>query len=72
MSLIRINSISVKNFRSFGEEQEFFFPDRTCKKPTAIVGYNNSGKTNLMTAILYGIGENFITERVFEKQICTI
>lgn len=66
MSDIRINSITVKNFRSFGEGQDFFFPPADYLKPVAIVGYNNSGKTNLMGSILYGIGEKFISEKTFE------
>ncbi|SFC95900.1 Predicted ATP-dependent endonuclease of the OLD family, contains P-loop ATPase and TOPRIM domains [Flexibacter flexilis DSM 6793] len=66
MSKIRINSISIKNYRSFGEQQTFFFPNETYKKPTAIVGYNNSGKTNLMNCILYGIGNKFIQSNTFE------
>lgn len=67
MSYIRINSIKIKNYRSFGEEQTFCFPDENCKKPVAIVGYNNSGKTNLMNAILYGIGEKYISDNAFKK-----
>lgn len=67
MSNIRINSLSIKNYRSFGEGQDFSFPDVDYLKPTAIVGYNNSGKTNLMSAILYSIGEKFISEKTFEK-----
>ena len=66
MSEIRINSITVKNFRSFGDGQDFFFPSSDYLKPVAIVGYNNSGKTNLMSSILYGIGEKFINEKTFE------
>jgi predicted ATP-dependent endonuclease of OLD family len=66
MSNIRIDSITVKNYRSFGEGQDFFFPPVDYLKPVAIVGYNNSGKTNLMGAILYGIGEKFISEKTFE------
>jgi predicted ATP-dependent endonuclease of OLD family len=68
MSKIRINSISLKNYRSFGnEEQEFIFPAENYNKPVAIVGYNNSGKTNLMNAILYGVGEKFVSANTFEK-----
>ena len=67
MSNIRINSISIKNYRSFKDGQDFSFPGVEYLKPTAIVGYNNSGKTNLMSAILYGIGEKFISEKTFEK-----
>lgn len=59
MSFIRIKSIKVANYRSFKEEQDFYFPDISYKKPVAIVGYNNCGKTNLMNAILYWIGYNF-------------
>ena len=67
MSEIRINSINIKNYRSFGEQQDFVFPNKDYKKPVAIVGYNNSGKTNLMNCILYGIGCKFIQEHTFEK-----
>jgi AAA15 family ATPase/GTPase len=53
MSSIRIKSIKIANYRPFKEQQDFCFPDISYKKPVAIVGYNNSGKTNLMNAILY-------------------
>ncbi len=65
MSSIRINSISVKNYRSFGLQQNFTFPKSDYKKPVAIVGYNNSGKTNLMNAILYGLQVNFVSKDSF-------
>ncbi len=70
MSKIRINSISIKNYRSFGNTegkdgfQTFNFPQNN--KPTAIVGYNNSGKTNLMNAIVYGIGEKWVSKDTFD------
>ena len=67
MSEIRINSIHVKNYRSFGEEQEFTFPNKGYEKPIAIVGYNNSGKTNLMSCILFGVGNRFIQTNTFER-----
>ncbi len=67
MSEIRINRIKIKNYRSFGEEQLFIFPDANYKKPIAIIGYNNSGKTNLMNCILYGIGNKFVQANTFEK-----
>lgn len=67
MSEVRLNSISVKNFRSFGEKQDFVFPNADYKKPVAIVGYNNAGKTNLIHSILFGIGEKFLNEKTFEK-----
>lgn len=66
MSYIRINSIKIKNYRSFGEEQLFEFPNKNYKKPVAIIGYNNAGKTNLMNAILYGIGEKYVSKDTFE------
>lgn len=68
MSEIRINSIKIKNYRSFGDEQTFIFPGKEYKNPIAIVGYNNSGKTNLMNAILYGIGLNYVSANHFEKK----
>ena len=69
MSQIKLKSLKVKNYRSFGSiEQEFDFTKAMEKKlPLAIVGYNNSGKTNLMNSILYGVGYNFVAENTFEK-----
>ncbi|RKF04842.1 AAA ATPase-like protein [Tenacibaculum lutimaris] len=67
MSEIRLKKIKVKNYRSFGEEQTFDFPENDYNKPISIIGYNNSGKTNLMNAIMYGIGENFVSAKTFEK-----
>ncbi|MGG1634377.1 ATP-dependent nuclease [Paenibacillus sp. NRS-1760] len=65
MSYIRIKRIGVKNYRSFKEEVNVSFPDENYKKPVAIVGYNNSGKTNFLNAILYGITEKYITKDTF-------
>lgn len=65
MSEIRLEGIIIKNYRSFGEEQVFTFPDANYKKPVAIVGYNNAGKTNLMNSILYGITEKYVTKDTF-------
>jgi putative ATP-dependent endonuclease of the OLD family len=67
MSEIRLSKIKVKNYRSFGNEQIFEFPGKDYLRPISIVGYNNSGKTNLMNAILYGIGEKFVNANTFEK-----
>ncbi|MGO3183601.1 MAG: ATP-dependent nuclease [Aequorivita sp.] len=67
MSKIRINSIAVENYRSFKERQSFVFPDENYKKPVAIVGYNNCGKTNLLNAILYGLQVNFVSKDTFTK-----
>lgn len=67
MSKIRLQKLAVANYRSFGERQVFIFPDSNYLKPISIIGYNNSGKTNLMNAILYGIGEKFVNANTFEK-----
>lgn len=66
MSKVRIKSIEIENYRSFGKRQSIEFPDDEYKKPIAIIGYNNVGKTNLMNAILYGIGEKYVQEKTFE------
>lgn len=69
MSEIRLKSIAIKNYRSFWNEKQIFtFPDDSYKKPVAVVWYNNSGKTNLINSILYWIGENYISEKTFEKK----
>lgn len=65
MSHIWLNGIAVKNYRSFGERQYFQFPAREYGKPVAIIGYNNVGKSNLLKAILYGIGESYINSNTF-------
>jgi putative ATP-dependent endonuclease of OLD family len=65
MSEIRINTISIENYRSFKERQVFKFPDKDYLKPISIIGYNNSGKTNLMNSILYGIGNKYTTKDTF-------
>lgn len=67
MSEIRVNSISVENYRSFKDRQNFVFPDANYKKPVAIVGYNNCGKTNLLNAILYGLQVNFVSKDTFSQ-----
>ncbi len=65
MSKIRITSIEIENYRSFGERQIFEFPNENYKKPVSIVGYNNSGKTNLMNCILYALNINFVSKDTF-------
>lgn len=66
MSYIRINSLEVENFRSFKDKVIIGFPGQDYKKPISIIGYNNAGKTNLMNAILYGIGYKYVNENTFE------
>ena len=65
MSKVRINSISIKNYRSFGEQQDFVFPNNEYKKPVSIIGYNNAGKSNLMNSILYSLQVNFVSKDTF-------
>lgn len=65
MSKIRINSISVKNYRSFGEQQNFVFPPSDYKKPVAIVGYNNAGKSNLVECLKIGVGMKYFNTETF-------
>ncbi|WP_147535963.1 ATP-dependent nuclease [Bacillus marasmi] len=67
MSSIRIKGISIENYRSFGERKNIVFPKDDYKKPIAIVGYNNAGKTNLLNAILYGITERYISKNTFTR-----
>jgi putative ATP-dependent endonuclease of OLD family len=66
MSEIRLTHLNITNYRSFKEVQRFRFPSADYQKPISIIGYNNSGKTTLMNAILYGIGEKFINQKTFE------
>lgn len=66
MANIRLRSISIENYRSFGDVQEFQFPNAEYLKPVSIIGYNNSGKSNFLSSILYGIGEKFISQKSFE------
>ena len=65
MSKIRVEGIIIENYRSFKDRQVIKFPDENYKKPVAIVGYNNSGKTNLLNSILIGITEKYITKESF-------
>jgi len=65
MSEIRIKKIKVENYRSFKGEIVFEFPNQDYLKPISIIGYNNSGKTNLMNSILYSIGYKYTTKETF-------
>ncbi|SHF07453.1 AAA family ATPase [Chryseobacterium sp. OV279] len=66
MSYIRLSKLRISNFRSFKNAQTFDFPVSNYGKPVSIIGYNNSGKTNMINAILYGIGEKFVNSKSFE------
>ncbi len=63
MSKIRIKSLEIENYRSFWEKQSFQFTENN--KPTAIVWYNNSWKTNLLNSILYCLNVNFVSKDTF-------
>lgn len=66
MSKLRINEIQIANYRSFGNKiQKVTFPTENFKKPVAIVGYNNAGKTNLLNAILIGLTEKRVGKETF-------
>lgn len=65
MSEIKLKGIRIKNYRSFGKQQDFIFPDSEYDKPIVILGYNNVGKTNLLNAILYGLQVNFVGKDTF-------
>ncbi|MBG9546898.1 ATP-dependent nuclease [Cytobacillus firmus] len=67
MSIFRISGIAIENYRSFGERKVIIFPKEDYKKPIAIVGYNNAGKTNLLNAILYGITERYVNKNTFTR-----
>jgi len=64
MSKLRISSLKVKNYRSFGEEQSFVFPNSDYKKPVAIVWYNNAWKSNLMNIIRYWLYERLTEDNI--------
>lgn len=66
MSIIRLRRLSIENYRSFGDIQEFEFPNADYDKPVAVIGYNNAGKSNFLNSLLYGIGEKFISAKTFE------
>lgn len=63
MSKIRIKSLEIKNYRSFGELQKFEFTEAMV--PVAIVGYNNAGKTNLMNCIAHALQIKYVSYDTF-------
>ncbi|NRS89054.1 putative ATP-dependent endonuclease of OLD family [Flavobacterium sp. 7E] len=64
MPSIFIKKIAIENYRSFGQRQIFDFPNEDYKRPIAILGYNNAGKSNLLNAIKYGLYES-VREETF-------
>jgi putative ATP-dependent endonuclease of the OLD family len=63
---MRIEKIFIKNFRSFDNDGvELTLPN--IKKPFSIVGHNNSGKSNLINAILYGLYHKSTSYNTFDK-----
>lgn len=65
MSELRIKKLLIENYRSFKERIVFTFPDKEYLKPISIIGYNNSGKTNMLNTILYAIGYKYTTKETF-------
>ena len=68
MSEIWLNRINIQNYRSFGAVQEFHFPDRDYGKPVSIIGYNNAGKTTLINAIRYAVGESYLNANTLGRK----
>jgi chromosome segregation protein len=53
MERVRIHSLTLKGFKSFPDETEFTFPGDVC----SIIGPNGCGKSNIVDAILWVLGE---------------
>lgn len=61
---MRITKVRIKNFRSFDEDGiEVDLPD--LKVPISLVGHNNSGKSNFIAAILYGLSVHNVYDDTF-------
>ena len=56
MSFARIKKVSIKNFRSFSNEDFEIVNFPIINQPISIVGYNNSGKSHFIYAILKACG----------------
>jgi putative ATP-dependent endonuclease of OLD family len=62
-----ISSINIKNFRSFKDSGDLFlYPNH--HKPISIIGYNNSGKSNILKSLFYISGAKWIDEKTFKEQ----
>jgi putative ATP-dependent endonuclease of the OLD family len=73
MPYLRLNSIEIKNYRSFdGEGGKIIFPnynyETSSGKPISIVGYNNTGKTNVIKSVLYTMGVEWLGEDTFSEK----
>lgn len=73
MSYIKINSISIKKYRSFDSEGiDISFPKYDYKngkwKPVSVIWYNNSWKTNLIKSILFSLGQMRISDDTFDEK----
>ena len=61
---MRIKRVCIKNYRSFdGEGITLEIPQLSV--PLSIIGPNNSGKTNFVRAILYGLGVRSVNDDTF-------
>lgn len=64
---MRIKRVLIRNFRSFdGEGIEIEFPK--INLPFSLVGHNNSGKSNFVSSVLYGLAVKSVTENTFSPQ----
>ncbi|MCF7807219.1 MAG: AAA family ATPase [Candidatus Marinimicrobia bacterium] len=62
---MRIEKLTIQNFRSFSNNPvDVVFPKISF--PISIVGYNNSGKSNLLDAIAYGLNSKSTSYASFD------
>lgn len=63
---MRIKRVQVKNYRSFDDQGvNVELPD--IKHPIAIIGQNNSGKSNFISAMLFGVGCRSVNDDTFTQ-----
>ena len=62
---MRINQLTIQNYRSFADEAVIDFPN--IAKPIAIIGHNNAGKSNLIDALLMVMGKKSVYGNNFSK-----
>lgn len=67
---MRINRLTIQNYRSFADEVAIEFPN--IAKPIAIIGHNNAGKSNLIDALLMVMGKKTYMVIIFLKTIFSI
>ena len=62
---MRIEQLTIKNYRSFSDETKISFSK--VGKPISIIGHNNAGKTNLIDSLLYVLGKKSTYGNNFSK-----